>query len=139
MDSLYDILYAYWDGGETESSDEYIEVIMTNELHGDEGLNICGGDEGFYKEILNEFVTTYSDSSEKIHAYLTQGDMQKADKLLLDIVGITSNIGAKNLNAIAHDLKDALADTQEKSYLTLADEYEKHLHYLLRDIKAYNK
>lgn len=139
MDSLYDILYAYWDGGETESSDEYIEVIMTNELHGDEGLNICGGDEGFYKEILNEFVTTYSDSSEKIHAYLTQGDMQKADKLLLDIVGITSNIGAKNLNSIAHDLKDALADTQEKSYLTLADEYEKHLHYLLRDIKAYNK
>jgi CheY-like chemotaxis protein len=139
MDSLYDILYAYWEGEETESSDEYIEVIMTNELNGDEGLNICGGDEGFYKEILNEFLTTYSDSAEKIHAYLASGDMPKADKLLLDIVGITSNIGAKNLNAIAHDLKDALADTQEKSYLTLAEEYEKHLHYLLRDIKAYNK
>lgn len=139
MDALYDVFYAYVDLDNNTKNDEFVEVVMTKELSGDEGLAICGGDEEFYKEILNEFLSTYTSSASKIQNYLESNEMQKADKLLLDIVGITSNIGAKNLNKIAIDLKDALEDTEEKSYLTLADEYEKYLQYLLRDIKDYIK
>lgn len=137
MDDLYDIFYAYAYNEEENSTDEFIEVVMTSELNGDEGLSVCGGDIEFYHEILNQFVENYSNSAELIHDYLANDQMQKADKLLLDIIGITANIGAIILHDIAKELKDALADTHEKSYLTLADEYHKHLHYLLRDIKAY--
>lgn len=137
MDALYDIFYAYSFDDAEGNSDEFVEVVMTNELNGDEGLSICGGDVGFYHEILNEFVESYSNAGELIQTYLQSQEMQKADKLLLDIIGVTANIGASILHGVAKDLKDALADTEEKSYLTLADEFDKHLHYLLRDIKAY--
>jgi|GEM_PF-975893 len=140
MDALYDVLYAYTDPDEDNSSDdaeEYVEVVMTQELNGDKGLEICGGDEAFYHEILDEFVRNYSDSAKKLHEYLHVQEMAKADKLLLDITGITANIGADTLNKFAHDLKEALQDTEEKSYLTLADQYEKHLHALLKDIRTF--
>lgn len=137
MDALYDILYAYTSPNEEEESGEYIEVVMTQELNGDKGLSICGGDEAFYHEILDEFVRDYGDSAQKIHTFLESNQIQQADKLLLDILGISANIGADRLNEIAKDLKDALQDVEEKSYLSLVDQYEKHLNALLEDIKSY--
>jgi len=141
VDALYDIFAAYHNTGEedeTESDDnEYVSVLMTKELDGDKGLEICGGDKSFYLEILNEFTTDYSQSATKLENLLKDNDIRHADRVLLDIVGITANIGASNLNAIAQDLKDAIHDTEEKSYITLLDEYKKHLVQLLRDIKEF--
>ncbi|MCD6258863.1 MAG: response regulator [Helicobacteraceae bacterium] len=137
MDALYDILYAYTSPNEEEESGEYVEVVMTQELNGDKGLSICGGDEAFYHEILDEFVRDYGDSAQKIHTFLESNQIQQADRLLLDILGISANIGADRLNEIAKDLKDALQDVEEKSYLSLVDQYEKHLTSLLEDIKSY--
>jgi len=137
MDALYDILYAY-SGDETEKEDkEYIEVIMTQELDGDKGLSICGGDEAFYHEILQEFITTYSDSDHRLHTLLTNGELKKADQLLLDILGVSANIGADKLNDAAQKIKNSLSDTNKQSHLTLLDNYTKHLKALLVDIKEY--
>ncbi|MBU0720130.1 response regulator [bacterium] len=136
MDALYDVLYAYT-GEQKTDADEFVEVILTKELNGDKGLEVCGGDEEFYHEILDEFVHTYSDSAKRIHHFLDENKTAQADKLLLDIIGITANIGADPLNNTAKDLKDALLDTQEKSYLTLLHEYEDHLQLLLEDIKIH--
>lgn len=137
IDALYDILYAYTGPDMQEDGQEYVKVIMTQELNGDKGLNICGGDEAFYREILHEFVQNYSDSAQTINIYLQNKQLAQADQLLLDIIGITANIGADTLNSFAKDLKDALGDTQEKSYVSLVDQYEKHLNSLLKDIKSY--
>jgi CheY-like chemotaxis protein len=137
MDALYDVIYAYTGEKEENNSDDFIEIIVTKELDGIKGLGVCGGDERFYREILNEFVTTYSDSSEKIYELLQENQMQEVDKLLLDIIGISANIGADSLKEVAINLKDALLDTEEKSYLTLAQMYEGHLQRLLKDIKDY--
>lgn len=137
MDALYDILYAYTSPSVEEDSGEYIEVVMTQELNGDKGLSVCGGDEAFYHEILDEFVRDYGDSAQKIHTFLEENQIQQADKLLLDILGVSANIGADTLHEIAKDLKDALQDVEEKSYLSLVDQYEKHLSSLLEDIKSY--
>ena len=139
MDALYDILYAYsceQDEASEEDADT-IRVISTKELDGEKGLDICGGDVSFYHEILNEFLQTYSNSDETLIAMLEADDLQKADKLLLDIVGVSANIGAQKLHNIATHIKDSLADTQEKSYLTLMQQYQYHLKILLEDIKEY--
>ena len=139
MGALYDIFYAYT--GKTEDSDqdsdEFVEIVMTKEINGDKGLAVCGGDEDFYREILNEFINTYENSTQKLGDLLRDGEMQHADRYLLDIIGITANIGAEPLNRLANDIKNALNDTEEQSYLTLADEYKGHLEILIKDIKAY--
>jgi CheY-like chemotaxis protein len=135
MESFYDILYAY--SGEQKEDEEYIEVIMTKELNGDRGLEVCGGDDIFYREILQEFLNNYSDSSEKLEDLLNNSQIEQADKLLLDIIGVSANIGAKQLEQVAMDIKEALKDQEEKSYLTLLDMYRSHLRELIKDIKDY--
>lgn len=133
MDALYNILYAYTG----TQDDEYAHVYVTQELNGDQGLDVCGGDEDFYREILNEFVKTYENSTQELGDLLRSGDLKSADRLLLDIVGLTANIGAKNLNEITHIIKASLNDTTEKSYLTLVDQYKTSLDNLIKDIKEY--
>jgi len=137
MESLYDIFYAYTGDESAQKSGDFVEVIMTKELNGDKGLEVCGGDEGFYREILTEFINTYENSTQKLGELLQNDELAKADKLLLDIIGLTANIGADQLNSIAVDIKNSLSDTEEKSYLTLADQYKTHLENLIEDIKEY--
>ena len=146
MDSLYDVLYAYSNSKEEEEEEEeekthsdatYIEVPMTKELHGDKGLAICGGDEKFYLEILREFVNTYADSAHKLRALLTDSQVKTADKLLLDIIGVSANIGAEEFTKAANNLKETLQDTEEKSYFTNLEQYQSHLQRLVKDIKDF--
>jgi len=137
MDALYDVLYAYTKADINSSHSDFVDVVMTKELNGDKGLEICGGDDSFYKDILREFKENYTDSSKKLSQLLDEGDINGADKMLLDFIGVAANIGADNIKDIAQNLKEAIKDTQEKSYTILIDEYDKHLSALIRDIKDY--
>ncbi len=137
IDTLYDIFYAYSGEEKSTQNDNIIEVINTKELDGERGLSICGGDEDFYTEILNEFVQDYSDSSQRIEKLLHNGELKHVDRILLDIIGITANIGATPLNKISQDFKAALNDTNEKDYLDIFEQYNVHLKQLLFDINKY--
>jgi len=75
MDSLYDIFASYYNVSNDETldsddDDDYISVPITKELDGDKGLEVCGGDKDFYLEILNEFLTNYSNSAEDLKKLL---------------------------------------------------------------------
>ena len=143
MDALYDVLYAYTKNTPIIEHDEYIEydeqveVVMTKELNGDKGLSVCGGDEDFYKDILNEFTQNYKNSANIINNFITNKDFKSADSFLLDIVGITANIGSDGLNLIAQNLKEALKDTELNNCNSLLGKYERHLKILLNDIENY--
>ncbi|MGB3961144.1 MAG: response regulator, partial [Sulfurimonas sp.] len=117
IDALYDILYIYTEDKENQKYFTY------DELNVEKGLETCAGDANFYHEILDEFVTTYSDSDTKIFEYLDNNELILADKYLLDLLGITSHIGADNLNKVIKKIKEVLKDTDEKSHLTLARQY----------------
>lgn len=131
MESLYKIFYAY------STKEIQPETAVSNILDADEGVEICGGDEKFYREILSEFITDYGDSADRLGDFLRAHDMQAADTLLLDIVGVASNIGAHSLGDIASHLKLSLTDTNEKSYFSLYDQYKVQLERLTQEIKAY--
>ena len=138
MDALYDILYAYsGTSSADETDDEYIEVVMTKELDGNKGLEICGGDENFYDEILKQFVDSYSNSAKKLNELLQNKQVGHADRFLLDIVGITANIGADNLHDVAQNLKEAIQNLEDENYLSILKEYEQHLTQLLVDIEEH--
>lgn len=131
IESLYKIFYAY------STKEAQQQALTPNILDADEGIQICGGDEDFYREILAEFVSDYGDSADKLGNFLRAHDMHSADALLLDIVGVTANIGAHSLGDIASHLKIALSDTNEKSYFSLYDRYKVQLDRVIREIKAY--
>ena len=138
MEALYEIFYAYTGVDNSNQSDEdMIEVISTKNIDGVKGLEICGGDENFYHEILDEFTKNYGSSQEKLGNLLESGELEHADRMLLDIIGITANIGADPLNKITIKIKEALQNPEDKNYLIFIPRYKKDLENLLADIKDF--
>ncbi len=135
MNAFYDILYAYTKG--IVEKNEFIEIAMTKELDAVRGLEVCGGDDIFYKDILNDFIQNYTNISHELTKLLDENNEILADAILLDFIGITANIGAQNIQDVAIKLKETIADIEEKSYITLLEEFEQHLQILLADIKKY--
>ena len=125
MDALYDILYAYT-GKET-----------TQELDTDLGLHICSADESFYREILSEFLNSYATSDKEIVKLINQKRMAEIDRLLLDIIGLSSNIGAHNLESTALKLKTTLLSGKSAEYKMYVEKYSNTLKLLILDIKKY--
>ncbi|MDP3464582.1 MAG: response regulator [Sulfuricurvum sp.] len=135
MESLYNIIYAYT--GKETPKHEFVDSVMRNNLDVDKGVQTCGSDEEFYREILSEFITDYADSSDKLGMLLRSHNLQDADAYLLDIIGVAENIGAHPLGEIASNLKLALSDTHEQSYFILFDHYKVQLNRLMEEIREY--
>ena len=133
VDDFYDILYAYTKADKSQNSTD----SRAKELNLYNGLAICGGDQDFYKNILSEFTTTYANTSQELTRLLNNKDTHNADALLLDFIGITANIGANRIRRTALELKLAIKDLEEKSYVGILDDFEVHLKILLKDIEAY--
>ncbi len=131
MDALYDVLYAYTpDENSSDSNNSYSEIDI------EDGLEISGRDSDFYHEILNEFIQSYEDAHQVIDALVKHNNIQNADRLLLDIIGVSANIGAQKLNKTAIHLKTSLAsDDNEKSRLLF--EFKEKLESLIKEIKRY--
>lgn len=131
MESLYKIFYAY------STKETAQEAVSANLLDVEEGIQMCGEDESFYREILSEFMRDYADSAQRLGELLRSHNFEAADALLLDIIGVTTNIGARRLGENASDLKLALSDTHEQSYFTLYDRYKVQLNRLTEEIRDY--
>jgi CheY-like chemotaxis protein len=131
MESLYKIIYAYTGKGTRE------EAVERKILDSDLGLQTCGEDENFYHEILLEFIADYANSSDKLGTLLRSNNLQEADAYLLDIIGVTANIGAHSLCEIASTMKLALSDTNERSYFILFDQYKIQQDKLMEEIREY--
>ena len=131
MDALYDVLYAYTPLENSEDANEnYSEIDI------EEGLEISGEDSDFYHEILNEFINSYEDAHEVIDALIKHNKLDNADRLLLDIIGVSANIGAGKLNKTAVALKTSLKNNDnEKSRLIF--EFKENLVNLIQEIKKY--
>ena len=136
MDALYDILYMYTTGDEANQTSKKIKEENI-EFDINQGLEICGGDKEFYLEILNEFMTNYSRSADKVQEYLSNNNSKEADKLLLDITGLAANIGADYLNKAALDLKLAIASPDDMAYITSLKTFKRTLNHITKLIKEY--
>jgi CheY-like chemotaxis protein len=135
MESLYKIIYAYT--GEKTNTDENTVAVEIENLDINKGLQTCGEDENFYREILSEFMSDYGNSPDVLGELLRSGNIRGADKYLLDIIGIAKNIGAHPLSEIASNMKLALDDTSEQGYYSFFDQYKIHFERLMEDITEY--
>ena len=134
IDKFYDILYAY-----SGKSSAVNDTSITEPFDTTAGLEICGGDRDFYGEILNEFLSMYQNSAHELSDFLHTESFKEADKLLLDIIGVSANIGAKPLNKTASSIKTAILNKNKEEYSELITLYKKQLDNLISDIKNYLK
>jgi len=140
IDSLYSILEAYsFKRKNIIELDEDTDTHNEQELYTEIGIEVCGGDEEFYKEILNDFINDYSDSITKIQNLLNNKNFSEIDKLLLDISGIVANIGATNIKNLVKDFKLSIKTPEDEKYILIFKKYAKHFEALKNEIKDYLK
>ena len=130
MDALYDILYTYTNLKENHTLNTSLDI--------EEGLYICAEDENFYKEILEEFVSNYKNSAKELTRLIQNNQLKEADKLLLDIIGVTANIGATKSTQLAQKLKSAIND-KENNIDSCLQSYTTELSSLIHTITTYLK
>ncbi len=136
MDALYDVLYIYTTGNESQNSlSSEHEDLKEFDTH--MGLEICGGDKGFYLEILHDFISKYSDSAKIIKEYISASDSANASRMLLDISGVAANIGADELHQAAIDLKNSLSNPTNMEYINNLKKYRRTLQQVCEAINEY--
>jgi len=142
MDALYDVFYTYAKNiaaqqEEEEVVEETTQVDDDKELDYQKGLETCGSDEGFYAEILREFVDTYTDAADRLDDLIIDEDFNRVHELLHEILGVTANIGADKMHALTTELKASLKETDGESYADYAEKYREKLDKLIAEIKEH--
>ena len=72
------------------------------------GLRRAGGDGGLYRDLLNRYAAGQADAPARIRVALAAGDRQTAERLAHTLKGVSGNIGAVLIQALAADLEQAL-------------------------------
>lgn len=132
VDDLYEILYQYSSKVSPQEEATGTSSDMTT-LDTQRGLQICGNDANFYHDILKEFLSAYSNSAQELEVLLKNAKMAQADQLLLDIVGVSANIGADALTVCANDLKNSIKTNQNINL----DTYSTRVQELVQSINDY--
>lgn len=139
MDKLFEVIYCYIDmKDDPQSSEQADENREYDEiLNIEEGLEICGGDNELYKEVLSEFTTMYQDSDQKIKLFMAKDDIDSIQRLLLDISGISANIGADRLADVSTEFREVLNNHQENNYFEAEEKFKDTLSQVLTKIEAH--
>ncbi len=84
---------------ETPKETKPAEVLDRNR-----GLEIVGGDERLYAELLNEFLQMYHDAPRRLEAMLKEENYDEFKHLSHDIKGVAANLGANRVFEVARTL-----------------------------------
>ncbi len=107
MDAFYETLYRFvQDKTQSKSQQQEEEKILDTT----QGIALAVDDEAFYKEILKEFLHDYKDAHLRIDAFIDTNQLEEADRILLDLSGITANIGAQKVQDDIVALRKAIKE-----------------------------
>lgn len=142
MEKLYEVIYSYIDMKNevaNEDIDEDVGTVSKSDaiLNIDEGIEICGSDNELYKEVLSEFLTMYKDSSQKIKSFMAKDQIDSIKKLLLDISGISANIGADKLANISTEFREILNHNQEDKFFEIEEKFNDALTKVVDEVETY--
>lgn len=133
INALYDVLYQYLDLPDTDETALNDDAVLDIET----GLDICGDDPDFYREMLDAFVTLYKNSAHVIEKNIGNEHAGQAAGLLFDIIGVAGNIGAHELKTSAEALRQAMLDSgQSRTLDKPIAHYKQALKHLLHRIET---
>lgn len=93
----------------------------------EKGLEILGGNQSLYRNLLVKLYEDFSDSAQKIKSYLDKNDEENAEILAHSVKGIGANLCALELSEAAARLETALKEKETGSYETLLAAYSEKL------------
>ena len=138
IEKLYEMLYYYID---TVNGIKFntVAIPTAKYLHTDIGLEICGQDSALYNEILNDFLNNYEGSGQKISSLIQQKNITTAQKILLDISGITANIGANDIAEMSTHFREALINNSQNKIFDSEHEFTNAFLNLIQEVKNHLK
>ena len=112
-------------------------VVSTNVLDIKKGIGYANDNEGFYMEILNEFLDAYGNSAELFAKLVEEHRYEQVKMLCLDMKGLTGTIGAKEMYGLISKVHQKVLYHQEEMLVDYIDAYEKELNRLRSEIERY--
>jgi CheY-like chemotaxis protein len=106
----------------TSSHDPKLDKLQLPEIDLKSALNGVGDDVDILKDIMSQFRSDYRNSDKKIEFYIQINDTKMLQKTLIDLIGLSGNIGAKKLFAISKELyKDFIFSKFDDILIKLPD------------------
>jgi HPt (histidine-containing phosphotransfer) domain-containing protein len=114
---------------ETDGAEDMDTYLNDNGINTSEGLNYCGNDPDFYKEILGDYVSSFEDRKNELDSALRSNDMSMYAIKVHALKSVAKTVGDRKVFEMALDLEmDSKAGNSEKvtgKHNGLIEEYEK--------------
>jgi CheY-like chemotaxis protein len=110
---------------------------VTDVLDSEQGIRYANNNEGFYMEILNEFLDAYGNSGELFAKLVREHRYEQVKMLCLDMKGLTGTIGAKDMYGLISKIHQKVLYHQEEMLVDYIDAYAKELERLREAIEKY--
>ena len=135
---LYTVFKMYMPGSSAQQQRmQEDKVVNRSVLDIDKGIGYANGNEGFYMEILKEFLDAYGNSGELFAKLVHEHRYEQVKILCLDIKGLTGSIGAIQMYQLIAKIHQKVIYHQEEMLSEYIDAYEKELGRLESEIERY--
>ncbi|MEA1884932.1 MAG: Hpt domain-containing protein [Thermotogota bacterium] len=109
---------------------------MIRGLNMEKGLENTGGDLNFYKSLLQDFFETYSNHTEKILRFVSQGDYKNAELEAHSLKGTSQMLGFEKIYDVALKMELSLREKDNEKFECLVHPLRNELNALLYDFKS---
>jgi CheY-like chemotaxis protein len=106
-------------------------------LDTEKGILYSNRNEGFYMEILHEFLDAYGESAEVFAKLVREHRYEQIKMLCLDMKGLTGTIGAQEMYRLVLEIHQYILYRKEELLDTLVAPYEEKLSRLKQSITDY--
>jgi len=110
-------------------------ICMIRGLNMEKGLENTGGDLNFYKSLLQDFFETYSNHTEKILRFVSQGDYKNAELEAHSLKGTSQMLGFEKIYDVALKMELSLREKDNEKFECLVHPLKNELNALLYNFK----
>ena len=135
---LYTVFKMYMGVSKSETTMEQPTVsVVSSVLDIQKGVAYANRNEGFYMEILREFMDAYGESAELFAKLVREHRYEQLKMLCLDMKGLTGTIGASEMFGLIGKIHQKVLYHQEDMLEDYIEPYQKSLSELKREITKY--
>ena len=109
----------------------------SNVLDIQRGISYANNNEGFYMEILKEFLDAYGESAEVFEKLVQEHRYEQIKMLCIDMKGLTGSIGAKDMFGLIIEIHQHLLYNKEELLSNYTNAYAEKLEQLKSEIIRY--
>ncbi len=117
----------------TEREDDSITELQGISVA--DGLKKVGGNEKFYRKLLQQFLNTNRESANEIREALEKKDQTLAVRLAHTVKGVAGTLGAGTLAQVAGELEKTLKTGETGEFSALLYKFESHLNQVMQAIE----